>query len=248
MLTMFKRKWFWITVIVLIINIAGLSKIISVLESKQGYKSSQSISTSIGKKIRQLIWPVKKVTQDVAKKLNLQEDFKVKYIKPSMSDLTPSIYIRLSHSIDLDKIKGYIEVSPKVISHAEKSYSGITLYGKFLPGESYTVEILKGMPSTRGVLLKETLKKEVVIPDYEATFNFKVPGIYMSLQGSKILPVEATNVDKLKVKVHKVYANNIVYLLNNITSYNFPDDLGVDLFEKEITTKCERNKPREVLL
>ena len=53
------------------------------------------------------------------------------------------------------------------------------------------------------------------------------------------------NIDKLEVKIHKLYANNIVYLLNNMRSYSIPSDLGIDVFEKEIETRAPLNEKKQ---
>jgi len=247
MKAIFKKRWFWITVLFLAINIAGLLKIISLLEGRP--KPRVSIISTIEKKIRQFAWPFKKTTKDTIKDIEAKKDFKVESIRPQVYRLETTIYIDLSQDVDIDKIKGYIAVTPETDFYVEDSYYGIKLEGDFLPAEQrYTVEILKGMPSTKGMVLKETVKQVIVMPDYDPTFKFKAPGMYMSLTGNQILPIEVINVDKLEVKVHRVYDNNIVYLLNNMTSYRIPSDIGLDVIEEQINTTGERNKAKEVLI
>ena len=207
MFEIFKKKGAWVVSLFLIINILGLAKIISLLEYKKGY---YGICSYISEKMQRLSSPIGK-----AIKIKYKEDFKVNEIKPKADGSNLNIAIDLSQEVDLDKIKGYIEVTPKVDFYAEQEYPGIVLHGDFKPGTSYTVELLKGMPSTENVL-KESIKKTIVMPDYDATVRFKAPGMYMSLRGNQIIPIEVVNVDKVKIKIHKVYDNNIVYLLNNI--------------------------------
>ncbi len=241
---MFKKRWVWIVALFLVINIAGLFKIVSVLENKDRLVRPMSgISFSLAGKIRQVFWPLKKAVEESKTK-----DFEVRAIKPSMFGASPSIEIEFNKGIELDKIKGYIDISPKLDFYAEDDYQGISLKGDFVPGNSYDIEVLKGMPSTDGSTLRETTKQTIVIPDYNPALEFKVPGLYMPLKGNQNIPVEATNVDQIKVKVHRVYDNNIVYLLNNMSSSRLPVDLGLDVIEQTIGTECERNKPKEVLL
>lgn len=237
MFEIFKKKGAWVVSLFLIINILGLAKIISLLEYKKGY---YGICSYISEKMQRLSSPIGK-----AIKIKYKEDFKVNEIKPKADGSNLNIAIDLSQEVDLDKIKGYIEVTPKVDFYAEQEYPGIVLHGDFKPGTSYTVELLKGMPSTENVL-KESIKKTIVMPDYDATVRFKAPGMYMSLRGNQIIPIEVVNVDKVKIKIHKVYDNNIVYLLNNIGSYGFPSDLGMDKVEKDIAAKAERNQLKEL--
>ena len=238
------KRWVWVVALFLVINIAGLVKIISLLERAQG--QTPGITSFFNSTVRNFPWVFNKAAKDIIEASTSETELKVEEISPAMQEMTPSIYIRLSEDIDLNKIDGYIEVTPKVDFYADYYYSGITLNGNFIPRQAYTVEILKGMPSAAGKTLKESIKKEVVIPDYDPCFKLKIPGIYMSLNGNQIIPLEATNIDKLKVKVHRVYDNNIVYLLNNMGQYSFPSDVGIDVVETEIKTKCEFNKPKEL--
>lgn len=244
MSSFFKKRWVWVVALFLVINIAGLLKIISVLENKgMPVKPKSGIVSSLSGKIRQFFWPVKKAVERIA-----EGEFGVTDVKPSVSGTDASIEIEFNKEVDLTKIKGFIEVTPKVDFIIEESYDGIVLRGNFQPGVSYDVEILKGMPSAKGTALKQATKKAVVMADYGPAFKFKVQGMYVSLKGNQNIPIEATNVDAIKVKIYRVYDNNIVYLLNNSGSHGIPDDIGLDVIEKTINTNVERNKPRGILL
>ena len=244
MLAMFRKKWKLVLLVFLIIIMAGLPKITSLMKNK----SARSAIATINKGFRQLLWPLKKAAKNIAV-TKITHEFKAYAIRPEMRGANPHIYVKLSHGFELDKIKGYIEVTPEIAFHVEEGYSGIEIYADFKPGESYSVKLLKGMPSTwKNLKLKKTVGKTIVIPDYKPTFSLKSPGMYMSLKGNQTVAIEVINVDKLKVKVHKVYDNNVVYLLNNSSSYRFPANLGVDAIEKEIDTHTVRNEKKEVLL
>lgn len=250
MSAIFKKRWAWITIIFLVINTAGLLKIISLLEEKKAHGPclKKGVASLIDGMLAKVVWPAKKAVEDVAGKFVAKKDLEVKLIKPEMDGVNPRIEIEFSRDVALDEIRGYVDVKPKVDFHMEDSYYGVRLYGDFRPGESYEVEVLKGMPPVRGLPLEETVKRTVVIPDYKPTFKFKTSGMYMSLKGSLVIPLEVINIDRLELRIHRVYDNNVVYLLNNMNSYSIPDDLGLDVFEKEINAKGERNEKKEVLI
>ena len=241
MISIFKRKWVWIVALFLVINIVGLLKIISLVEREE------SLTSYLDKKIRQVLFIGKKATVDTTKK-PVKKEFVVEKIYPEMDAERPYINIRFSKDVDLEKAKGYIVITPEIPFHIEKSYSGINVYADFKPGIKYELEVLKSMPSEEGVILKNAFTKEVVAPDYDSMVKFKVPGMYMSLKGNNTIPVEVMNLDKVEVSIHKVYENNIVYLLNYKTSYSIPRDIGLDVYEKEIDTAIERNVAKDVLL
>lgn len=250
MLAIFKKKWFWITAVFLIINIAGLLKIISLIDGKQGLQEKPGIWHTINKTVRGFLWQAKdsKPTVTGPRRVYEERGFEVKSVKPYMSGSNGEIGIRLSDDINLDDIKGYIAITPEVNSYIETTYYGVEVKGDFKPGEVYQVEVLKGMPSAEGKVLEETFKAEVVMPDYSADVDFESAGMYLSLEGNQLVPVNVMNVDALDVKIHRVYDNNIVYLLNNMSSYSIPDDLGVDVFKKEIKTGAELNTQKQVLV
>jgi len=244
MLAIFRKKWVWIVAIFLIINILGLLKIISLIETKQGYQKPPGVFAFINKKVRSIFWPIKKSYQAYRQDTKVEKEFKVESVTPRAT----YIYIDLSKSADIDKLKGYVAITPKTDFYLESKYSAIYVNGDFKPGDLYEVEVLKGMPSIDGDVLKESFTTNVVIPDYNPSVKFKAAGMYMSLEGNQIIPVEVINIDKLEIKVHRVYANNVVYLLNNMTSRSFPDDLGIDVIEEEIITETEWNEKKEVLI
>ena len=241
MMSVFKKKWVWIVVLFLVINIAGLLKIISLLEHEE------SITSYIDKKIQQVLFIGKKAVSDKVEK-PVEKKFVVENIYPRMEAESPYINIRFSQDVDLEKAKSYIAITPELAFHIEKSYSGVNVYADFKPRTKYKIEVLKAMPSKDGVSLKGTFTKEIVTPDYDSSVKFKVPGMYMSLKGNYTIPVEVMNLDKIKVSIHKVYENNIVYLLNYMTSYSIPRDLGIDVYEKEIDTGVQRNIAKDVLV
>lgn len=220
-------------------------KIVSVLEKRESFTKRPrfSIMSTVGGNLRQIFWPVKKAVESIT-----ERDFKVEDIKPSASGTETVIAIELNKDVDISKIKGFIEVTPKVDFIIEERYDGIVLRGDFKPGESYDVEVLKGLPSAKELKLNQSIKRSVVMPDYDPTYRFKVTGMYVSLKGNQNIPIEVTNIDAVKVKIHRVYDNNVVYLLNNSKSYGIPDDLGLDVIEKTITINVERNKPTDILL
>jgi alpha-2-macroglobulin len=245
MLGFFKKRWVWVTAVFLVINILGLVKIISVLEDRRPYQKRHKLQflSSVSGNVRQLIWPVKKAIEEIRPK-----EFQVVDINPNVSGTDTSIRIKLNEEVAPANIKGFIEVSPETDFIIETVYDGILIQGNFKLGQGYTVEVLKGMPTVKGTTLKEPVKKTVFMPDYDPTLNFKTHGMYVSLRGNQNIPIEAINVDAIKVNIQRVYDNNIVYLLNNPRYYSMPENIGLDVIEKVIPIEAERNQPKEVLL
>jgi hypothetical protein len=237
---MFKKKWVWIVVLFLVVNVLGIFEIRSLVKNQQG------IFSKMGDQISQLFSFEQKKPKP---KVEEEKEFIVDYVRPSMDTDNPYIYVRFTEDVDLEKAKSYIDIKPEIAFHIEDAYSGIRINADFAPGQTYALEILKNMPSSQeGRILEKAFKQEVTAPDYDQDVEFKVPGIYMPLKGNKTIPVEVMNLEKIEVKVHKVYENNIVYLLNNMSSYRIPSDLGLDVFEEEIETNYKKNVAKDVLI
>ena len=175
-------------------------------------------------------------------------DLVVTNIYPYMDSSDPYVSVRFNEDVDTETARSYFSIIPDIPYTMNDNYMGVSIHADFDPSKEYVLVFLEGMPSVKGSKIKETIKEIFMPPDYVKSVLFKTPGVYLSLEGSRKVPVETVNVDKLKVKVHKVYSNNIVYLLNNMSSYSIPDDLGVDVYEKEIETKAGINEFKEVVI
>jgi len=203
------------------------------------------------KMMRGLIFNAKKATDGFAYIESLSAQFSVNFINPHMKSDNTFIYINFSEDVNSSDMKGYINISPQPAHYYIKdSYSccSIFVYGSFEAGKEYTVELLKGLPSVSGEKLSADVRSTVTTPDYDPSFSLKVPGMYMSLFGSKTVPVETMNIDLLEVKVHKVYDNNIVYLLNTMRRHSISDDLGLDVVETQINTLAKLNEKNKTLI
>lgn len=241
----FKKRWVLVAAIFLIINIAGLVKIVSVLEDKKVYgrKPKFSLVSSVAGNIRQLVWPAKKAIEDIIRK-----EFRVIDIYPSVSGTDTRIRIDFNEEVSPAEIKSFIDISPEIDFIIEKVSKGVLVYGDFKIGQAYKIEVLKGLPDAKGKALSESITRTVFMPDYDPSLEFKAQGMYVSLRGNQNIPVETVNIDAIKIKIHRVYDNNIVYLLNNSRYYSVPDNIGLDVVEKVVPTDAQHNEPKEVLL
>ena len=228
MRNLIKKKWFWITCLFATINIAGLFFVVSAINERQDGNLFKSIHENLERIARPFIRMRQQVTTD----------FAVQGIEPESDGAQAEIIIKLNGSVDLESIKGYITVEPETKFYLDNDGYGVSLKGLFLPGKTYKVTVLKGMPSTDGVKLLSDTTENVTISDYAPNIRFKTPGLYMALKGAENILIESVNVDKAKLKIHKVFDNNIVYLLNRGTP---PTDIGIDVTEKDIPIAGEHN-------
>ena len=247
------NRWFWIVVAFLAINTWGVIQAVSVLEDwPHPMETCRQMEAPVidfdGFSDSAAVEALRGYLQVLLASPGVPERFEVRSINASTSSTRPWVEIGFSHPVDADNLAGYIEVSPKVDYQVRVGYSYVTLAGDFQPGSLYDVELLKGLPSAEGVPLEEASVRRVLIPNFDPSVSFKSPGLYMSLGGNRVLPLEIMNVDEVEVRVHKVFDNNIVHLLNELSSYSFPSLVGVDVVEREYQVSGEQNQPRELLV
>lgn len=124
-----------------------------------------------------------------------------------------AIIISLSGGLTVEDAKPYISVDPPADFIVESGYRGVALRGNFTPGETYTVSIAKGLPSTIGAVLEEDFSTRVKIADVRPTIAFSSRAMFLPRQGNGLMEFATTNVAKIAVEVEQVFPNNLVYFL-----------------------------------
>ena len=220
----FEKKWIWLVIAVVVTLMISLPPLKDFVLDNFVNKPGQDANRHSGGQVEK------------------EPELLITNIYPYMDPSDPYVSLRFNEDVDTETARSYFSIIPDIPYTLNDSYMGLSIHADFDPDKEYVFVFLKGMPSVKGHEVKETIKEIFMPPDYVKSVVFKSPGIYLSLEGSRKIPVETVNVDNLKIKIHKVYSNNIVYLLNNMSSYYIPDDLGVDVYEKEIETKAGINE------
>lgn len=166
----------------------------------------------------------------------------------------PSIEIIFSDEMDFNSdLGGYIKLVEKVDYSIVKLRNKVVITGNFDVGETYTVEILKGLKSKRGQELKEEYRKTVAFKDLEPKMAFSNEGIILPAINEKRISFKSINVKKVKVEVKKVYENNMTQFLQefkfkgngNVFDYALQGEfykVGDVVFQKEYPLDYIKNK------
>lgn len=129
----------------------------------------------------------------------------------------------------------------------------IIIRGDFSTGETYQVEILKGLKSKNGVVLNENFNTTVAFKEIEPKIAFSNEGIILPAVNDKRISFKSLNVKKVNVKVKKVFENNTTQFLQNfvfkgngnVFNYGLQGDfykIGDVLFEKDYDLNNIKNK------
>lgn len=128
----------------------------------------------------------------------------------------PNIEITLSDEIGLNSdIDAYIKVDGENGYDIIKMKNKIIIRGDFSTGETYQVEILKGLKSKNGVVLNENFNTTVAFKEIEPKIAFSNEGIILPAVNDKRISFKSLNVKKVNVKVKKVFENNTTQFLQN---------------------------------
>lgn len=177
------------------------------------------------------------------------DNLKIIEIKPVMGDKN-SIEIRFSAplmpSLNVDN---FIRISPNVDFRTSLSNDTIILNGNFSQS-TYTIEILKGIKSRDGFVLKENFSRSIEIGDKSPQIVFANNGVFLPDSAKKKIAFKSVNVKKARIIVRKIYASNIAHFLydnslqkgvsNAFYSYEF-DKIGDIILEKEINIDSAKN-------
>jgi len=253
----FKQRWFWITVLFAAINIIGLVSIVDALDGR-GAKRFSSFFQNIAAKMSFVGQGAKKVSLEVGSAIKSAIDIlTVKGIEPYVSGTDMAIMVKLNSEPGNMNTKGFIDITPQVKFFVEPGWDELRIKGDFKPRQTYRVEVLAGLKTEEGRVLKESVIQEIVMPDYEPTVRFKVPGMYLGLKGNRLVPFEVVNVgNKVEVTLQRLYDTNVVYFINKKIdaedSYwrrdGLLDDIGTETITREIPVRVDINTPKEVVL
>jgi uncharacterized protein YfaS (alpha-2-macroglobulin family) len=116
-----------------------------------------------------------------------------------------------------NKLKDVYTIEPAVETQTELTENGFIIKGYFSSTEAYTLTIKDNLRGTLGAKMDGTYTKDLFFGEMPANLEFtSKKGLYLSSKGSRNIGVRVTNIPKVKVKIMKVYENNILaYLRNN---------------------------------
>ncbi len=254
---MFKQKWFWITVLFATINIIGLVSIVDALDGR-GLSRFSSFFQNIAARMSFVGHGAQKVSLEVGSAVKAALNVLiVKEIEPSVSGTDLEIVVKLNSEPGNLNTKGFVDITPQVKFFVEPGWNELRIKGDFKPRQSYHVEVLAGLKTEEGAVLKEAVNEDVVMPDFEPTVRFKVPGMYLGLKGNRLVPFEVVNVsNKVEVTLQRLYDTNVVYFLNKQLdaedSYwrrdSLLDDIGTETITREVPVKVDINTPKDIVL
>ncbi|NVO84651.1 alpha-2-macroglobulin family protein [Hymenobacter terrestris] len=151
-------------------------------------------------------------------------------INGTLQGADPVITIQTNQPVSGMDLRSAVAVSPQVAFEVEERESGVRLKGGFAVGKSYQVRLSSGLRGSLGGQLNDDVTQTVSFSDERPTISFASAdkALYLDALGARNLGIRINEVDKVKVTITKVYANNIQQLLRGGSQYGYPEYDGED--------------------
>ena len=150
--------------------------------------------------------------------------------------------IRFNSGVAPDQAELFLTVEPEdeyqLVSHRRF----LRIEGEFKPGDQHTVKIGRGLSAQDGTTLKRNFSKTLRIPNLEPNLRFVGGGLYLPREGNLNLGLATVNINRVKVDVEKVYANNLIFLASSQGWSRWASNLGKSLHSEEIEIESVLNK------
>ena len=125
-----------------------------------------------------------------------------------------SLRLAFSHQVAPEVLADYLRIEPAVRHSMQRNRNTITLRGEFRPHGRYKILLRRGLPTDDGRFLADDVERSVRMPGVDPAIGFLGEGEYLTQSGSRELLLRTVNVDEVKLKIERIFPNNIVHYLN----------------------------------
>jgi uncharacterized protein YfaS (alpha-2-macroglobulin family) len=154
-----------------------------------------------------------------------QQTLAVRELTGSLINGEPVVTVLTNQPVAVADIQPALSVTPAVAFAVEALESGFALKGGFEVGKTYQVTLRPGTRGVLGGILTEQYSQAVSFGVERPSISFANgdKALYLDALGARNLGLRINEVDKVKVTIAKVYANNIQALLRGEAEYGYPN-------------------------
>lgn len=185
----------------------------------------------------------------------------------ALSSEKPHIQVHFSQPLAENKdIKDFISISPNLKTTTIIQGNILQIYAPFNITQSYTLKIKEGITAADKSHLKDSKEEQIVFSQITPAIVFSQQGVFLPSQAEKKIAFKSINVKKVKLKISKIYPNNITAYLHKqnligstrysaSTDYDYYDDyeessgiyadferLGDVVFEQDFVLDMQKNQ------
>jgi len=144
-------------------------------------------------------------------------------VRPLFEANEAYLEIKTNQEIDPKRLSQALLFEPAVTFTTETTWDGVRLKGDFQAGSTYELSINTALEGRAGGRLAQTYTTAVSFGEMEPTIRFASnKGFYLGSRGSKTIGVQIINVPTVRVKVYKIYENNLLaYISAHRSNYYY---------------------------
>ena len=124
----------------------------------------------------------------------------------------PHIALRFSSRIPVDTVQPFININPKIDAEIITRYGEIEIHANFKRRERYEITVDQGLTAPDGSVLRKPYSVKLRIPDVPSQLRFLGNGFFLTRNQKMNLGMVTTNVDKVNLRIEKVFSNNLIYV------------------------------------
>jgi uncharacterized protein YfaS (alpha-2-macroglobulin family) len=198
------------------------SAVIQVAVSSLAAQENQQLNIAISEGL-QVLGSLKKADQLSQKAIiPLKEKFNILAVEAEYIDGEPAIRVTANQALganQLEKVVSLAEVSTNSLTF-ERTENGFIIKGK-LP-KAVTVTLKKSLKGVFGAGLEADFSQALIFENPIPSIKFAEKGNYLSTRGFKNIALSINGIEKIRVQIYKIYANNVMHYLrssNQISQY-----------------------------
>ena len=133
------------------------------------------------------------------------------------------VTVLTNQPVAADEVQRQLKITPTVPFAVESQESGFTLKGGFEVGKTYQLTLPAGLRGALGGTLEAAFSQAVAVGDMRPSLSFASSdkALYLDALGSRNLGLRVNQIQRVKVTVAKIYANNLQQLLKGEPEYGY---------------------------
>lgn len=154
-----------------------------------------------------------------------RSDFRVLQVETDYDGEQSYVYVYTNQAIGMSKddIKRAIAINPPVTYSVELLDYGFLLTGNF-SNPSYTLTISKALKGIFGGTLKTNLEQSIAFGKLQPSIRFSSSNAtYLTNKGNKHIGLRIASIDRIIVKIFKIYKNNLLSYLRESGAFHTYD-------------------------
>ncbi len=154
----------------------------------------------------------------------------------------PHIALRFSSRIPIDTVQPYITIKPKIDTQIITRYGEIEIHADFKRRERYEITVDQGLTAPDGSVLRKPYSVKLRIPDVPSQLRFMGNGFFLTRNQQMNLGMVTTNIDKVNLRIEKVFSNNLLYVSRVGNWRYWAEDLAKPVHSDTISISAKLNE------